>query len=105
MFSIKEGTLTKYAKQTVIDSKNFVNDEHIYQFKVLNKFCDSAGVYKAVRDILKKDKNSLFTIVGGCMAHQTNIFLKYLIVECPEAEKTIKSAKMISTTLGQSIAF
>ena len=39
------------------------------------------------------------------MAHQTNIFLKDLIVKCPEVEKTIKSATMITTTLGQSIAF
>ena len=39
------------------------------------------------------------------MAHQTNIFLKDLIVKCPEVEKAIKSATMIATTIGQSIAF
>ena len=71
----------------------------------MNKCCDSAGVYKAARDILKKDKKSPFTLVGGCMAHQTNIFLKDLIVKCPEVEKAIKSATMTATTLGQSVAF
>ena len=76
-----------------------------YQFEVLNKCCDSAGVYKAARDILKKDKKSPFTLVGGCMAHQTNLFLKDLILKCPEVEKAIKSATMISTKLGRSIAF
>ena len=76
-----------------------------HQIKVLNKCCDSAGVYKAARDILKKDKKSPFTLVGGCMAHQTNLFLKDLILKCPKVEKAIKSAKMIATKLGQSIAF
>ena len=76
-----------------------------YQIEVLNKCCDSAGVYKVARDILKKDKKSPFTLVGGCMAHQTNIFLKDLIVKFPEVEKAMKSATMIATTLGQSISF
>ena len=76
-----------------------------YQIKVLNKCCDSAIVYKVARDILKKDKKSPFTLVGGCMAHQTNIFLKDLIVKCPEVEKTIKSTTLITTMLGKSIAF
>ena len=80
--------------------KYFVTDEQLYQINVLNKFCDLAGVYKAARAILKKDKKSPFTLVGGCMAHQTNIFLKDLIVKCPEVEKAIKSAKMIATKLG-----
>ena len=71
-----------------------------YQIKVLNKCCDSAIVYKVARDILKKDNKSPFTLVGGCMAHQMNIFLKYLIVKCPKVEKAIKSATMIATTLG-----
>ena len=39
------------------------------------------------------------------MAHQTNIFLKDLIVKCTEVEKAMKSATMIATTIGQSIAF
>ena len=89
VFAIKEGTPAINDKQTVIDLKYFVNDEQLYQIKVLNKFCDSDGVYKVARDILKKDKKSPFTLVGGCMAHQTNIFLKDLIVKCPEVEKTI----------------
>ena len=105
VFSIKEGNPETDPKQTVIDLKYFVNDEQLYQIKVLNKCCDSARVYKAARDILKKDKKSPFTLVGGCMLHQTNILLKDLIVKCPEVEKAIKSAKMITTTLGQSIAF
>ena len=83
MFVIKEGTPATDDKQTVIDLKNSLNDEQLYQIEVLNKCCDSAGVYKTARDILKKDKNSPFTLVGGCMAHQTNLFLKDLIVECP----------------------
>ena len=69
------------------------------QIEVLNKCCDLAGVYKAVRDILKKDKKSPFTLVGGCMAHHTNIFLKDLIVTCPEVENN-QGATMIATTLG-----
>ena len=105
LFAIKEGTPAINGKQTVIDLKYFVNDEQLYQIKVLNKWSDSAGVYKAARDVLKKDKKSPFTLVGGCMAHQTNIFLKDLIVKCPEVKKAIKSAAMIATTLGQSIAF
>ena len=105
MFASKEGTPAKYAKQTVIDLKYFVSNEQLYQIKVLNKWCDSAGVYKAARDILKKDKKSPFTLVGGCMAHQMNLFLKDLIVKCPEVEKAMKSSKMIATTIGQSIAF
>ena len=56
------------------------------------------------RDILEKDKKSPFTLVGGCMAHQMNLFLKYLIVKCPKVEKAIKSDTMIATTLGQSIS-
>ena len=71
----------------------------------MNKFYDSAGVYKVARDILKKDKKSPFMLIEGCMAHQTNIFLKDLIVKCPEVEKAMRSATTISTTLGQSIAF
>ena len=101
----KRGLQKKKAKQTVIDLKYFVNDEQRYQIKVLNKFCDSDGVYKAARDILKKDKKSPFMLAGGCMTHQTNIFLKDLIVKCPKVRKAIKSATMIATTLGQSIAF
>ena len=101
----KEGTPETDSKQTFIDLKYFVNDEQIYQIKVLNKCCDSARVYKAARDILKKDKKSPFTLVGGCMAHHTNIFLKDLIVKFPKVEKAIKSAPMTATTLGQSIAF
>ena len=58
MFAIKEGTPATDAKQTIIDLKYFVNDEQLYQIKVLNKCCDSAGVYKTARDILKKDKKS-----------------------------------------------
>ena len=71
----------------------------------MNKCCDSAGVYKAARDILKKDKKSPFVLARGCMAHQTNILLKDLIVKFPGVEKAIKSATMITTTLGRSIAF
>ena len=105
VLSIKEGTLATDAKQTVIDFKYFVNDEQLYHIKVLNKCCDLAGVYKVARDILKKDKKSPCMLVGGCMAHQTNIFLKDLIVKCLKVEKTIMSATMITKTLGQSIAF
>ena len=105
VFAIKEGTPATDSKQTVIDLKYFVNNEQLYQIKVLNKCCDLAGVYKATRAILKKYKKSLFMLVGGCMAHQTNIFLKYLNVKCPEVKKAIKSATMTATTLGQSIAF
>ena len=76
-----------------------------YQIKVLNKCCYSAIVYKAARDILKNDKKSPFMLVGGCMAHQTNLFLKDLILKCPDVEMAIKSATMIATTLGRSIAF
>ena len=100
VFAIKEVNPAIDAKQTVIDLKYFVNNEQLYQIKVLNKLCDSVGVYKAARDILEKDKKSPFMLVGGCMAHQTNIFLKYLIVKCPKVEKAIKSAKMIATKLG-----
>ena len=100
VFSIKEGNPETDPKQTVIDLKYFVNNEQLYQIEVLNKCCDSAGVYKAARDILKKDKKSPFTLVGGCMAHHTNIFLKDLIVKCPGVEKAIKSATMTATTLG-----
>ena len=105
MFAIKERTPATDSKQTVIDLKYFVNDEQIYQIIILNKFCDSARVYKAARDILKKYKKSPFTLVGGCMAHQTNLLLKDLIMKCPEVEKAIKSATMIATTLGQSVTF
>ena len=66
----------------------------------MNKCCDSAGLYKAARDILKKDKKSPFILARGCIAHQTNIFLKYLIVKCPEVEKAINSATIITTPLG-----
>ena len=90
VFAIKEGTPAINDKQPVIDLKYFVNDEQLYQIKVLNKCCDLAGVYKLARAILKKDKKSPFTLVGGCMAHQTNIFLKDLIVKCTEVEKAIK---------------
>ena len=38
------------------------------------------------------------------MAHHTNLLLKYLIVKYPEMEKAIRSATMIATTIGQSIA-
>ena len=31
-----------------------MKNEQLYQIEVLNKCCDSAGVYKAARDILKK---------------------------------------------------
>ena len=82
-----------------------MNDEQLYQIEVLNKCCDLAGVYKAARDILKKDKKSPFMLVGGCMAHHTHLFLKDLIVKCPKVEKAIKSVTMIATTLGQSNAF
>ena len=58
MFAIKKGTPATNPKQTVIDLKYFVNNEQLYQIKVLNKCCDSAGVYKAAGDILKKDKKS-----------------------------------------------
>ena len=85
--------------------KLFVNNEQLYQIEVLNKCCDLAGIYKAARDILKKDKKSTFMLVGGCVAHNTNIFLKDMMVKCTEVEKTIKSATTISTTLGQSIDF
>ena len=57
-----------------------------YQIKLLNKCCDSAGVYKAARDIPKKEKKSPFMLVGGCMAHHTNIFLKDLIVKFSRVE-------------------
>ena len=40
-----------------------MNNEHLYQFEVLNKCCDSDGVYKAARDILKKDKKLPFMLV------------------------------------------
>ena len=105
MFAIKERTPSTYTKQTVIDLKYFVNNEQLYQIKVLNKCCDLAGLHKAARDILKRTRNNRVMLVGGCMAHQTNILLKDLIVKCPEVEKAMKSAKMIATTLGQSIAF
>ena len=39
------------------------------------------------------------------MVHQKNIFLKDLIVKCPDAEKAIKSATKTATTLGRSIVF
>ena len=71
----------------------------------MKKCCESAGVYKAARDILKKDKKSPFILARGCMAHQTNIFLKDLIAKCSEVYKAIKCATMITTLLGQSIAF
>ena len=71
----------------------------------MNKCCNSTGVYKAARDILKKDRKSPFMLVGGCMAHHTNLFLKDLILKCPDVDKAIKSATMIATTLGQIIAF
>ena len=44
-------------------------------------------------------------LIGGYMAHHTNLLLKDLIVKCTELEKAIKSATMIASTLGQSIAF
>ena len=69
VFAIKEVTQEINAKQTFIDLKYFVTNEQIYEIKVLNKWCDSAGLYKAAWDILKKDKKSPFTLVGGCMTH------------------------------------
>ena len=56
VFVIKEGTLETDAKQTGIDFKYFVNDEQLYQFEVLNKCCDSAGLYKEARYILKRTR-------------------------------------------------
>ena len=52
VFAIKEGNPATDAKQTVVDLKNFVNNEQLYQIKVLNKCCDLARVYKAARDPL-----------------------------------------------------
>ena len=44
VFATKEVTPAKDAKQTVIDLKYFVNDEQLYQIKLLNKCCDLDGV-------------------------------------------------------------
>ena len=93
VFAIKEGTLATDVKQTLIDLQFFVinelpnNNEQLYQIEVLNKCCDSSGLYKAARDILKKNKKSPFTLVGGYMAHQMNLFLKDLIFKCPECRR------------------
>ena len=103
MFAIKEGNPETDAKQTVIDLKYFVNNElpnqSIEQVMWLGRSIKSGKRHH------KNDKKSPFTLVGWCMAHQKNIFLKYLILKCPKVEKAIKSATMIATTLGQSIAF
>ena len=66
--------------------------------------CDSAGIYYTVRSLLKSSSTSHFTLVGGCMAHQSNLFLKDLIKSSEEVGSSIQNATAIAKTVCKSAA-
>ena len=56
--------------------------------------CNSAGVYFKARKLLKEMDGLPFTLVSGCMAHQSNLFLKDLILSVPFVSKIMQQKSL-----------
>ena len=51
----------------------------------------------------KKDKKSPFTLVGGCMAHQTNIFIKTWLSNIPRWRRQSRVPKWLQQRLVEAL--
>ena len=104
MLDIVQGTPAKNAQESLEDITKFVESLYLQESCKLFLCCDSAGVYYKVRSLLKSSSTSPFTLVGGCMAHQSNLFLKDLIKSSGEVGSSIHNAIAIAKTVCKSTA-
>ena len=106
LIDIVQGSPAKNSEQSRDDLVKLVKSKMKLPDKsFLSMTCDSAGVYFKARKLLKEMDGLPFTLVSGCMAHQSNLFLKDLIKRVPIVSESIDHAAKIAAMLSKSVAF
>ena len=104
LLDVIQGSPAKDAVESADEIIEFVSSLLLPPSVKVCMCCDSAGVYYKARSILKNMDNSPFMLVGGCMAHQSNLILKDLINACPAISNSIECAITIAKAVCRSVA-